>query len=203
MSDNLDLYSLKGTTRLSPAGGGKRPGKKNNGPLLAVVAIVGVVAFVFLVVKFVLGGHESSQAGSNAQAIGATGQSATEMQLVTFASQFLMNYYNYSAPLYQAAVQRAEDMMTPELQEHYAARALDRDFITMLQNDQVSTDGFRVTPGSYLFGQAGKTHWVQLSGTMTYTTGSNGAQGEWPTTVLLEILETANGFKVNNVKGLR
>jgi hypothetical protein len=201
MSD--DLYSLKGANRLTPTGPSKKP-SKNNGLLLSIAVVAGVALFVTFMVKFVLSGHSAAPSASDqAQAIGATAASSAERDLITFTGQFLFNYYNYSAPLYQAAVQKASDMMTPELLKHYQEHALNRDFITMLQNDQVSTDGFRVDPNSYLFAQDGKTHWVQLSGTMTYTTGVNGAQAQWPTTVLLEILETDQGYKVNNVKGLR
>jgi hypothetical protein len=198
-----DLYNLKGTNRLTPTGPAKKP-SKSNGLLLAVAVVAAVVLFVTFMVKFVLSGHgAANNASDQAQAIGATAASSAERDLITFAGQFLFNYYNYSAPLYQGAVQKASDMMTPELLKHYQEHALSRDFITLLQNDQVSTDGFRVDPNSYLFAQDGKTHWVQLSGTMTYTTGVNGAQAQWPTTVLLEILETDQGYKVNNVKGLR
>jgi hypothetical protein len=130
-------------------------------------------------------------------------QMAIERQLVTFAGQFLMNYYNYSYTLYSDAVKRSEAQMTPELQAVYAQRALDREFIGLLEDKQVSTDGFRITPNSILFAHNGKTHYVQLSGTMTYTTEVNGAQAEWPTTVLLEILETDQGFMVNNVQRQR
>ncbi|HTB22616.1 MAG TPA: hypothetical protein VK914_07920 [bacterium] len=196
-----DLYAMNPASRLTPVGPPKRPGKAK-GPWLSVAVVAGVLLFVFLVVRFVLPGR-SAAAAQPAEMLGADARPGTEEELVTFAGKFLMNYYNYSAPLYQAAVQRAEDMMTPELQEHYQAHALDQDFIHLLQTDQVSTDGFRITPGSYLFAQDGKTHWLQLTGSMTYTTGVNGAQALWPMTVLLEIVETDQGFKVNNVKGLR
>lgn len=196
-----DLYAMNPANRLTPVGPPKRPGQAN-GPWLSVAVVAGVLLFVVLVVRFVFPARTAA-ATQQAQMMGADARPGTEEELVTFAGKFLMNYYNYSAPLYQAAVQRAEDMMTPEFQAHYQAHALDQDFISLLQTDQVSTDGFRVTPGSYLFAQDGKTHWLQLTGSMTYTTGINGAQALWPVTVLLEVVETDQGFKVANVKGLQ
>lgn len=201
MSDNNDLYSLSAKGKIPSVGPSRKP-RNNFGLLLSVALVGGVLAFVVLVVK-VLPSHSAGQDQSKNAEIANDSKTATERQLITFAGEFLMNYYNYSAPIYQDAVKRAEGMMTQDFMTHYLAHALDQDFITTLQTDEVSTDGFRIIPGSYLFAQDGKRHWIQLSGSMTYTTGINGAKADWPTTVLIEIVETDDGFKVNNVQRLR
>ena len=93
--------------------------------------------------------------------------------------------------------------MTPEFQSVYAEKALDLNFVQNLKDKQVSTDAFLITPNSVEFAKNGKVHYVKVSGTMTYTTGINGAQAEWPTSILVEILETDQGYKVNNVQRQR
>jgi hypothetical protein len=201
MSDE-SLYSLSSKGKIPPGGPSRKP-KNNTGLFLSAAVVVGVVAFVFLVVKVLPSRGATGQDQARNNEIANDAKTGTERQLVEFAAQFLMNYYNYSAPIYEDAVKRAEAMMTQDFMTHYQAHALDRDFITTLQQDQVSTDGFRVTPGSYLFAHDGKRHWIQVSGTMTFTTGSNGARADWPYTVLMEVDETDAGFKVNNIKELR
>ena len=192
-----DLYTLDpGKTRPS----GPKPRASGILPLLATLGGLGL--FALAVVKLMPSFGHAGPAQAQGVAGASTAETAVERELVTFAGQFLMDYYNYSYTLYPQAVRRAEAMMTPDLQAVYAQHALDREFIGLLEDKQVSTDGFRITPNSFLFGQQGKTHYVQLSGTMTYTTGVNDAQGEWPTTVLLEIVDTDQGFRVNNVQRL-
>jgi hypothetical protein len=192
-----DLYSLD-PDKSGPSG--SRPRAAGIPALLAT--LVGLGLFTILVVKLMPGSGHAGLAQAQGVAGASTAETAVERELVTFAGQFLMNYYNYSYTLYPQAVRRAEAMMTPEMQAVYAERALDREFIGLLEDKQVSTDGFRITPNSFLFGRQGKTHYIQLSGTMTYTTGVNDAQGEWPTTVLLEVVDTDQGFRVNNVQRL-
>jgi len=195
-----DLYTLD-ASKVRPAGGPKK--KKGPGPVTVLGTVLGLGLFVYLVVKVLPSIGHAGPAQAKGLAGAATMETSVERELVTFAGQFLMNYYNYSYTLYPAAVRRAEALMTPDLQAVYSQHALDRQFIGLLEDKRVSTDGFRITPGSFLFGHQGKTHYVQISGTMTYTTGVNDAQAEWPTTVLLEILDTDQGYRVNNVQRLR
>jgi|GEM_PF-5014122 hypothetical protein len=195
-----DPYSLD-PSKVRPAGGSKKSRVHGLGAVLGTVAVAGLLGLLVVKLGPVLLHAGPAQAQGIAGA--STSETAVERELVTFADQFLMNYYNYSYTLYPEAVRRAEAMMTPEMQAVYSQHALDRQFIGLLQDKQVSTDGFRITPNSYLFRNEGKTHYFQLSGTMTYTTGVNDAQAEWPTTVLLEIVDTDQGFRVNNVQRLR
>jgi hypothetical protein len=194
-----NLYSTSASAKPGPNGSKK----KGASGLRVLAAVFGLGLCILLVIKVLPGFGRAGMIPAEGVVGASTAQTAVERELVTFASQFLMNYYNYSYTLYPQAVRRAEAMMTPDLQAVYAEHALDREFIGLLEDKQVSTDGFRIAPNSVLFGQQGKTHYLQLTGSMTYTTGINDAQGEWPTTVLLEIVDTDQGLRVDNVQRLR
>ncbi|MGH7442695.1 MAG: hypothetical protein ACREKE_08495, partial [bacterium] len=60
-----------------------------------------------------------------------------------------------------------------------------------------------ILPGSLAFAQEGPVYYVRLAGTMTYTTGVNGASGDFPLTLLLALRRTDSGFLVDNVQRLR
>lgn len=124
--------------------------------------------------------------------------------LTAFVEQFLLAYYCYSAgPVYDQAVARAEAMMTPALQAAYNDRAQDLTFKQKLENYRVSTDGIKILPGSVTIGSQGSHYMIQLAGTMTFTTGINGATGDFPLSLLLSVYRTDTGFLVDNVERLR
>jgi hypothetical protein len=190
------FYEAETTMRVKP--------KRDTRILALSILILAALSLGVLIMMGFLKAQSHAQEAVTEKSIASTdGETIVERQLVTFVGDFLMNFYNYSYTVYSLAVKRAEEQMTPELQAFYSAKALDREFIRSLEEKEVSTDRFRITPNSLEFAHSGKTHYVKLSGTMTYTTGINGAQAEWPTSVLIEIVETDQGFKVNNIQRQR
>src|SRR5258708_6575379 len=136
------LFDMSGNLKRAPA-------KKKADPaawFVPLVAVLALAAGSFGAMKVLKARKMTQTVTDNAMTTTLDPQTALERQLSTFAGQFLMNYYNYSYTIYTEAVKRAEDQMTPELQAVYAVKALDRDFITLLNEKQVSTDGFRITP---------------------------------------------------------
>jgi hypothetical protein len=178
--------------------------KKRKNVVLGSLALTMVAGTSFILAQRFMREHDAGKTPSRPDIVGSLDdETMTKRQLATFVAQFLMNYYNYSYTTYAQAVKRAEEAMTPAFQSEFSQKAVDLEFVRMLQEKQVSTDAFRILPDSLEFARSGNTHYVKLTGSMTYTTGINGAQAEWPTSVLIEVLETEQGYKVNNVQRQR
>lgn len=170
------------------------------GVLLALAAALGCAGVVYWAVR---GGRASSGTPASA-AVGPSGPDDwTKRRLTACVEDFLPAYYNFSCGLYDQSVGRAEAMMTPDFQAAYNQRAEDLDFKRKLMALQVRTDGVRILPGSLAFAQDGPVYYVRLAGTMTYTTGINGASGDFPLTLLLALRRGGDGFLVDNVERLR
>jgi hypothetical protein len=182
-----------------------KPKKKKQASLMPVIVAVGVVAAVGAVVWLTsASGLFAGRSGDGGQPVGlATEDQKGERRLTAFVQEFLLYYYNYSYTLYPDAVKKAEAMMTPEMQAAYNQYARDLTFRQLLESKRVSTDGFRIVPGSVKIGREAKAYYIQLSGTMTYTTGVNGASGDFPLNLVLAVLDTESGLKVDRVERLR
>lgn len=183
----------------NPATGIKKP--SNLLPVVIVVLGLGVMGAIY----FFAGGYLSHRTAAQSSAPAEIDQTDIgKRELTAFVEQFLLAYYCYSAgPVYDQAVARAEAMMTPAFQAAYNDRAQDLTFKQKLENDRVSTDGIKILPGSVTIGSQGNHYMIQLAGTMTFTTGVNGATGDFPLSLLLSIYRTDTGFLVDNVERLR
>jgi hypothetical protein len=172
-------------------------------PVLMLALGLGILALVYLFSSKLM-----AQRSAVAQPVAAFGNATpddqTKRELTAFVEQFLMAYYCYSAgPVYERAVQRAESMMTPAFLAAYNQRAVDVEFKRKLQDLKVNTDAIHILPGSVTIGNEGDRFYLRLSGTMTFTTGINGASGDFPLSLLLAVEKTDSGFLVDNVERLR
>lgn len=183
---------------------GKAPKKKGGGLLIPAAVVVGVLAVMavsFYTASYFMGRRA---AGASVGAITeASDDDVAKRELTAFVEKFLLNYYNYSAGQYEQAVQSAESMMTPAFQAVYNDRAEDMAFKQKLIGYRVSTDGIRILPGSMAIGSQGNHYLIQLAGTMTFSTGINGATGDFPLSLLISVYRTSTGFQVDNVERLR
>jgi hypothetical protein len=132
-----------------------------------------------------------------------TDEDAQKRELTAFCERFLMDYYNYSAGLFDRAVLRAEAVMTPSFLAAYNERSQDLAFKRKLAEWKVITGGIRILPGSFAFSSDGSRVYVRLAGTITFTTGCNGATGDFPVNLLLELVRSDSGYLVDNVERLR
>ena len=197
--DPKDYDYLDIGTRPLKGGSGARPNW--GGLLLALAAALGCAAMAYWALRPARG---SSSAASVSPAAGPAGPDDwTKRRLTSCVEDFLPAYYNFSCGLYDQSVERAETMMTPDFQAAYNQRAEDLDFKRKLVALQVRTDAIKILPGSLAFAQDGPVYYVRLAGTMTYTTGVNGATGDFPLTLLLALRRSGDGFLVDNVERLR
>jgi hypothetical protein len=183
-----------------------QPPKAPAHPLMPVAMLVlGLAALgAVYAVGSSLMARRAVPAPSETVAWSATPDDLTKRSLTAFVEQFLMAYYCYSAgPAYDSAVKRAESMMTPAFLAAYNQKAEDLEFKRKLAALKVGTQAIRILPGSVSIGNAGDRYFVRLSGTMTFTTGVNGASGDFPLNLLLAIQRTDSGFLVDNVERLR
>ncbi len=180
----------------------RREGRGRSGwgvPVLAGVVGVICVGLCFFAAKTLLGGHATAQ--DNVGSISP--DDLEKRQMAAFVEDFLPAYYGFSYAFYDQSVSKAESMMTPEFQAAYDQRAEDLDFKRRLSALRVVTDGIRILPGSMEFARQGPMFYVRLAGTMTYTTGINGARGDFPLALLVSLKKGGDGFLVDNVERLR